>query len=138
MKNVPKKSTPALIATWGAQLVAAGILGYAGYLKLADHQADIELFTQLGMEPAGRYIIGGLELLAATLMLIPQSAVYGAILGLGVMLGAIIGHLTALGIDVKLLFALLVAALCVVVIVIRRFDAEFLRNLWDHYRYDVE
>lgn len=135
MRNKPKKSAPALAITWIAQLAIAGILGYAGYLKLADHQADIELFTKIGMEPAGRYIIGGLELLAATLVLVPQSAVYGAILGLGVMLGALIGHFTAIGIDAKLLFAALVASLCIVVIVIRRYDAEFLRNLWDHYSY---
>lgn len=136
--SAPEKSTPALVVTWIAQIVVAGILAYAGYLKLADHPADIELFTKIGMEPAGRYIIGGLELLAAAVVLVPQSAVYGAILGLGVMLGAIIGHLTALGLDLKIVFALLVAALCIVIIGIRRYDAEFLRNLWDHYSYEDE
>ncbi len=134
--SAPEKSMPALVVTWIAQVVVAGVLGYAAYRKLADHPADIKLFTTIGMEPAGRYVIGGLELLAATVVLVPQGAVYGAILGLGVMLGAIIGHLTAIGIDVKLAFALLVAALCVVIIGIRRYDAEFLRNLWDHYSYE--
>jgi hypothetical protein len=51
------------------------------------------------MEPWGRIGTGILELLAAVLLLLPKTTVYGATLGLGLMAGAIFFHLTTLGID---------------------------------------
>ena len=126
----PARSPGTVVLLWVAKLLAAGILGYAAFLKLLSHQAEIDLFTQLGWEPHGRYLIGGLEILAALMLIVPQSTIYGAFLGLGVMLGAIIGHLTAFQLA-GIQFALLVAAACVTVLYIRRNDAEFIRNLWD-------
>ncbi len=135
MKREPHPlSTRATCIVWLAQLAAAGILGYHAYLKLAGHAMEVGLFTRLGMEPVGRYLIGGIEMFAATLLLISPSAVYGALLGLGVMLGAVIGHLTAFHLQ-GIQYAGLVAGLCLIVLVIRRYDAEFLRNLHDHYTY---
>jgi uncharacterized membrane protein YphA (DoxX/SURF4 family) len=124
--------TPAVTAVlWTAKVMAASILFYAGYHKLTGSPADRELFDLLGMEPQGRYVIGSLESVAAILILIPQGAVYGAFLGLGIMCGAIIGHLTQIGLG-HIQWALLVAALCATVLYIRRRDAPFIRNLWDH------
>lgn len=115
---------------WTCKFGAAGILGYAGYLKLTSNPADRELFETLGMEPFGRYLIGGLECSAAGLILIRQSAVYGAFLGLGVMCGAIIGHLTVLG-PAHIEGAILVAVLCLVILYVRRRDAPFIGNMID-------
>lgn len=126
----PARSPGTLVLLWLAKLLAAGILGYAAFLKLLSNQAEIDLFTQLGWEPHGRYLIGGLEILAALMIIVPQSTIYGAFLGLGIMLGAVIGHLTAFQLA-GIQFALLVAAACVTVLYIRRDDAEFIRNLWD-------
>ena len=67
--------------------------------------------------------------MAVLLILLPQSTVYGAFLGLGVLIGALIGHLTVLGLG-HLPYAALVAASCVTILYIRRHDADFLRNLW--------
>jgi uncharacterized membrane protein YphA (DoxX/SURF4 family) len=125
-----RRSAGTVALLWVAKLLAAGILGYAAFLKLLGHQGEIDLFTQLGWEPHGRYLIGGLEILAALMIIVPQSAIYGAFLGLGIMLGAMIGHLTAFQLD-GIQFALLVATACVTVLYIRRHDAEFIRNLWD-------
>lgn len=119
-----------LALLWLAKLLAAGRLGYAAYAKLMSHAGDVELFTRIGWEPQGRYLIGGLEVLAAILIIIPQSAIYGSFLGLGIMLGAMIGHLTAFQLD-GIQNALFVAACCVTVLYIRRNDATFIRNLWD-------
>ena len=125
------QSTGQTVCLWLARLVAAGFLGAAAVLKGIGHEAEVDLFTLLGMEPVGRYLIGGIELLAATLILFPQTSVYGAFLGIGVMCGAVIAHTTtALGLG-GLPFALLVMAACVLIIYIRRHDAKFLRNLWD-------
>ena len=60
---------------------------------------SVALFTKLGMEPYGRYVIASVELLACLLLLIPASAVYGAVLAAGVMAGAIMGHFTKLGFE---------------------------------------
>ena len=57
------------------------------------------LFEMLGMEPHGRIIIGSIELVAALLLVSPQAAI-GALLAVGVMLGAIIAHFTVLGMNV--------------------------------------
>lgn len=58
----------------------------------------------------GRYGSGVAELIAAVLLLTPRVAWAGALLALGVMAGAILAHLTVLGVVVKddggLLFAL--------------------------------
>ncbi|MDA1194552.1 MAG: DoxX family protein [Planctomycetota bacterium] len=128
--DASRRSPLVTTALWICQLGAAGILFFAGQGKLAGDAHAISMFSDLGMEPAGRIAIGALECGAAILLLIRQSAVYGALLGLGVMCGAIIGHLTVLGLG-GLPFALLVAALCVGVLYIRRRDAPFLRNLID-------
>jgi hypothetical protein len=53
-------------------------------------------------EPYGRYLIGTAELAASILLLIPRSQIYGAILTLGVLGGAIFFHLfTPLGVVVR-------------------------------------
>lgn len=126
----PPRSTAAHVLLWICKLGAAGILGYAGFLKLRGHDADVRLFTKIRMEPAGRYLIGALEMAAAGMMLIKQSTIQGALLGLGVMLGAIIGHLTVLGLH-NIQYAILVALLCISILYIRRRDATFIRNLFD-------
>ena len=115
---------------WSAMLGAAGILGYAGVHKLTSDPATVAMFETLGMEPFGRYLIGGLECASAALILIRQSAVYGACLGFGIMCGALIGHLTVLGLA-GIHMALLVAFLCLVILYIRRREAPFIGNLID-------
>lgn len=125
-----QRSTPVLVALWAAKLVAAGALGFAAYHKFAGNPGDVDLFTKLGMEPAGRYLIGALEGIAAILIIVPMSSIYGALLGLGIMTGAIIGHLTTIGLN-GLQYAVLVFAGCLAILYIRRHDARFLRNLWD-------
>jgi len=78
------------------------------------------------MEPYGRIGIGILELIASILILIPRTTVYGAVLGLGLMLGAIKFHVTELGINVqhdggKLFYlAVIVAVFCTLLILLHR------------------
>jgi hypothetical protein len=84
------------------------------------------IFTTLGMEPWGRIGTGVLELLAVALLLYPKTSVLGAILAVGLMGGALMSHLTRLGIEVQgdrgLLFALalVVMVTCAIVLVLRR------------------
>jgi putative oxidoreductase len=73
----------------------------AAFSKLNSGPQDIELFTTLGMEPTGRIIIGLIELMAAVFLIIPAFSAVGALLAVGVMFGAVIAHLTVIGVVVQ-------------------------------------
>lgn len=89
-----------LIASWICQVIAAVILAQTLFFKFTGAPESIYIFKTLGMEPAGRYGSGSAELVAVVLLLIPRTAVLGAILSLGVISGAIVSHLTQLGITI--------------------------------------
>jgi putative oxidoreductase len=86
--------------TYAAQLLAAVIYLYSVYLKFSGDAHNIQIFETLGMEPGGRFIIGFLELLAALFLLSPLAA-FGSVLSVGIMCGAILAHLTQIGIVVN-------------------------------------
>lgn len=119
-------SRPALIASWVLQLTVAGIFLQTLFFKFTAAPESVEIFTKLGMEPWGRLGSGAAELLAAILLLWPRFVSLGAALALGVISGAIMSHLTVLGISVRddggLLFgmALLVFAASAAVALLRR------------------
>jgi putative oxidoreductase len=100
------------LLTWALQLVVAGILLQTLFFKFTGAAESVYIFSTLGMEPWGRYASGVAELIAAVLLLIPGCATFGALLAIGVISGAIVSHLTVLGIEVQgdggLLFALAV------------------------------
>ena len=87
-----------IIIIWVFRILAAGIMMQTLYFKFSAHPQSVHLFTILGMEPWGRIGIGILELIASLLILYPRTTGYGALLGLGLMSGAIFFHLTRLGI----------------------------------------
>jgi putative oxidoreductase len=58
----------------------------------------VYIFTKVGAEPVGRIGSGIAELIAAVLLLLPGTVVYGAAFSLAVISGAIMSHLTILGI----------------------------------------
>ncbi|MDX1386960.1 MAG: DoxX family protein [bacterium] len=88
------------VILWIFQITCSGILFYTSYAKLSSKPVSVLIFTELGMEPTGRYIIGVVELCAAVLLLSERMAATGAFLALGTMLGAIIAHITVIGFDV--------------------------------------
>ncbi len=69
--------------------------------KFTAHEDSVYIFETVGLEPYGRIGIGIVELIAGILLLIPRTIWLGALLTLGVIGGAIVMHLTQLGIDVK-------------------------------------
>lgn len=92
------------------RIVSAGILLQTLFFKFSGAPESIYIFSTLGMEPLGRWLSGMIELTAAVLILHPRTQAFGAVLAIGVMAGAILSHLTVLGIEVQgdrgLLFAL--------------------------------
>lgn len=89
------------IASWTLQLLVAAILFQTLFFKFTSAEESVYIFSTLGMEPWGRYGSGVAELIACVLLLIPATAAYGAMLSLGVITGAILSHLTKLGIVVQ-------------------------------------
>lgn len=114
------------ILSWILRLVVAGILFQTLFFKFTGAQESVYIFTKLGIEPWGRIGSGVGELIAVILLLIPSTVTIGAILSLGVISGAIMSHLTKLGIvvinsdgtsDGGLLFALaLIVFVCSAII----------------------
>ncbi len=102
--------TAVLILSWTCRIVAAIILLQTLFFKFTAAPESVYIFTKVGAEPWGRIGSGVVELIAAVLLLTPRFVWTGAVLALGVMAGAIISHLTLLGIEVQgdkgLLFAL--------------------------------
>lgn len=118
----------ATLISWACQLTAAAILGQTLFFKFTGAPESRYIFSTLGLEPWGRIGTGVAELIAVVLLLYPKTSVLGAVLAVGLMGGAIMSHLTKLGIEVQgdhgLLFKLAVTVLLasLIIVVIRRRD----------------
>jgi len=113
------------IILWIFRILAALIMLQTLYFKFTGQPESVHLFTTLGMEPWGRIGIGVMELIASILILYPRTTPYGALLGTGLMSGAIFFHLTRLGIkwdgDYTLFtYAVIVFVSCAVLVVAGR------------------
>ena len=102
---------------WFLRIVASSILLQTLFFKFSGAEESIYIFSKLRMEPYGRIGSGIAELIAAILILFPKTTCMGALLGCGIMSGAVLSHLFVLGIAVKndggLLFVLaLIVLLC--------------------------
>jgi len=110
MTALPTKSE--WVVSWICRIVSAVILGQTLFFKFTGAEESIYIFTKVGLEPWGRYGSGVAELIATILLLTPRFTWAGALLALGVISGALISHLTVLGVVVKddggLLFGLAV------------------------------
>ena len=112
-------------ASWTLRALAAVILLQTLYFKFTGAKESVYIFSTLGLEPWGRIGSGVVELIASILLLVPSTVAFGAILSLGVISGAIISHLTKLGMTLPVvddhgeLFALaLIVFVCSAVILI--------------------
>jgi hypothetical protein len=111
---------------WVVKITAALIMLQTLYFKFSGAEESVYIFSKLGMEPWGRIGTGILELIASTLILYSRTTVIGALLGAGLMSGAIFFHLTKLGIAVQgdggqlFIYALLVLVSCSLLLVINR------------------
>lgn len=87
--------------TWLLRLLVAVIFAQTLFFKFSASEESVYIFSTLGMEPYGRIATGIAELLAVILILIPKTYYIGALVGLGVITGAIASHLLVLGIEVQ-------------------------------------
>jgi hypothetical protein len=114
------------VVSWVLQFVVAVILLQTLFFKFTGAAESVYIFSTLGAEPWGRIGSGVVELIAAILLLVPAMVTIGAALALAVIAGAILSHLTILGIEVQgdggLLFvlALTVFVASAAILVLRR------------------
>lgn len=97
------KSKRSGIASLVVRILAAVIFLFpvGAIPKLTGDVYAVQLFEMMGVGDAGRYAVGAMELITAILLIVPKTAIFGAMLGVFMMLGAIGGHLTKLGIVVE-------------------------------------
>jgi uncharacterized membrane protein YphA (DoxX/SURF4 family) len=100
------------IVDWLLRLLVAGILFQTLFFKFTGAEESRYIFSTLlgAHEAVGRIGSGVIELVTVVLLLMPRTAWFGAFLALATAAGAILSHLTKLGVVVKddggLLFAL--------------------------------
>lgn len=83
------------------RIIIAVILIQTLRFKFTAHPDSVYIFETVGLEPNGRILVGVLELIAGILILFPKSVWAGALLTLSLIGGAIMMHLTQLGIEIK-------------------------------------
>ncbi|SHJ58725.1 DoxX family membrane protein [Aquimarina spongiae] len=121
-----KKMLPLLL-----RIIVAIILIQTLRFKFTAHPDSVYIFTKVGLEPYGRIGTGITELIAGILLLIPKTTWIGAMLTLGIIGGAIMMHLTKLGIEINndggVLFitAVITFVLSGVILWINRKDVKF-------------
>ncbi len=114
------------VLLWILRIIPALIMLQTLFFKFSASAESVYIFTTLGVEPWGRILSGMMELIAGILLLIPGKTVYGAIIGAGVMAGAIMSHLTILGIEVMgdggqlFIYALITFVCCAILVFINK------------------
>jgi putative oxidoreductase len=85
-----QRGRTALIALWVTQVALALMFLMAGGSKLAGVPVMVSLFGQIGVGQWFRYVTGAIELAAGIALLIPSAAIFGAMLLIPTMIGAIV------------------------------------------------
>src|SRR5882762_7068216 len=85
------------VGLWVLQIAAAGMFLMVGFLKLSGNAQLVGLFQAIGLGQWFRYLTGTLEVAGAILLLIPRTSGLGALILVGVMLGAVMTHLFIIG-----------------------------------------
>jgi hypothetical protein len=111
---------------WVLRIVAALIMLQTLYYKFSASEESVYIFSVVGIEPWGRIATGVFELIASVLLLYPRTTHLGALLGTGLMSGALLMHFTLLGLEVKedggllFIYALLVLLCCLLLLYFQR------------------
>ena len=107
-------------------LLAAVILLQTLYFKFTGAPESVYIFSQLGVEPYGRIGLGIIELITAVLLIIKRTSFVGALMGVGIMTGAIFSHLFVLGVVVQndggtlFVLAILVFTMCLITAILQK------------------
>lgn len=115
-----------------AAIIAAALLLQSLYFKFTAHSDSIKLFTELGAEPVGRIGLGFIELVTGILLIYRKTSHIGALIGVGLMVGAIISHFAVIGInfnnDGGTLFgiACIILVCCITILIVKDTKIPFI------------
>lgn len=115
-----------LLIQWAARLIAAVILLQTLWFKFTAAPESVMIFSKLGVEPWGRIATGCAEAMTAILLVWPVFSHWGALMGAGLMTGAIASHLFILGISSDgdggqlFILAIITLACCLYLVYINR------------------
>ncbi|MDO6597174.1 DoxX family protein [Oceanihabitans sp. 2_MG-2023] len=119
------------------RIIVAIILIQTLRFKFTAHPDSVYIFEKVGLEPYGRILIGILELIAGILLIIPKTIWIGAVLTLTIIGGAIIMHLTQLGIvinnDGGILFITAIVTFILSGIILYLSKQDFLKRIKQKY-----
>ena len=128
------------ILSWALRLIVAIILVQTLFFKFTGAEEPKYIFSKLlgpESEAFGRIGSGVIELFASILLLIPRTLWLGAFLAFAMVSGAIIAHLTKLGVVVKddggLLFALAIVVFIasLIILFIHRRELPILGSMFE-------
>ncbi len=114
------------ILLWVLRIVPALIMLQTLFFKFSASEESVYIFSVVGIEPWGRIATGVFELIASLLLLYPRTTYLGALLGAGLMSGALLMHFTLLGYEVKgdggllFIYALVVFVCCLLLLYFQR------------------
>lgn len=120
------KTTTQQIISWILRLLVAILMLQTLFFKFTAAPESVYIFSTLKMEPWGRLLTGIAELVASMLILYPSTIAFGALLGLGIMSGAMLSHLLVLGIEIQgdggqlFLYAVLVWISCLMLLLLHK------------------
>jgi putative oxidoreductase len=85
-----QRGRASLVALWLTQIALATMFLMAGGSKLAGVPAMVSLFGAIGLGQWFRYVTGVIEVASGLALLLPSAAVFGALLLIPTMIGAIV------------------------------------------------
>src|SRR5882672_6944543 len=88
-----QRARAANVTLWIVQIALAGMFLMAGASKLFGAVPMVALFDAIGIGQWFRYVTGLIEVAAAVALLVPRSAVFGALVLVPTMIGAIVTQL---------------------------------------------
>ena len=108
-----QRGRASLIALWLTQVALALLFLMAGGSKLAGVPAMVSLFDAIGLGQWFRYVTGVIEVTSGIALLVPSAAIFGALLLIPTMLGAIVINLFVVPTSPVMPLLLLLAAAAV-------------------------
>jgi len=128
------------ITIWILKIALAGLYLMMAMPKFQGADLTIFIFSSLGVEPWGRYATGSIEIAVFLLVLIPATTIYGVLLSLGTIIGALLSHIFVLGFVVEnasgsindggeiFMTALIILALTVINLYLHRKSIPFMKS----------
>jgi len=88
-----RRGRATIVALWIVQIALAGVFFMAGGSKLLGAAPMVSLFSAVGIGQWFRYVTGLIEVGSAVALVVPRSAVFGALALVPTMIGAIVTQL---------------------------------------------